>query len=442
MRLRFSSCSCLILLLIAVSATAAAAATPGQLFANGKREMKAGQYAKAYNSFRQAFLQDPGDLDYSFYMGRAAFEEGDYEKAAMAYDRVLIVQPNAARVKLELARCYFKLGSLELAKQYFSEVLATNPPEAVWQNIQRFLDAIAASERHNFLNGIFSVGMQYDDNVRVTPNENSIFLPTLNIPVQIGKKESDWIYSTTAVINHIYKFLDTPWAWKTSVIDYNTFYHTQNDLNIAYLGLTSGPVRQTDRYLWEFHALGNYLKLDRKRYLGIYGAGSTLTVPFDKKIFFILGGTFQEEKYYQFGDRDATDLRLYGGPVFTVGKNRVAVSLARESENAHSDVNSYTRLSLDLRYDRLLPRHFAFFAAVHLENTDYDLPDPLFPTVPKRSDDLQRFTIGASKRVWRSADKRRSLAAQLSYAYTDAKSNTPIYKYDKNVIATSLTLAF
>jgi outer membrane protein len=441
--MRFTLWSTLILLFLFVPPATATAPPAGELFAQGRQHLAAGQFTEAYDLFRQAFLQEPGNPDYNFHLGRAAFEKGDYESAIMAYDRVLIAEPDSPRVKLELARCHLQLGSRELAKQYFNEVLATNPPEAVWQNIQKFLEAIDASERRHFLNGILTFGVQHDDNSRVAPKERFYdfhLWPGYVLPLDMGEPKSDWIYTTTAVVNHVYKAIDTPWAWKTTVINYNAFYDTGDDLDIAFLGLTTGPVRQTDKYLWELQALVNYVELDYDRYLGVHGLGTTLTLPFDQKIFFIMGATVQEKNFYQSGEKDAINLRLHGGPVFTVDKNRLGVTVARETENADSDVKSYDRFSLALRYDRLLPYDFALFAGIRFEGTKYAEADPLFGM--RRSDDVQEFTMGLSRTMWRSKDQRRNVAAQISYAYTDAESNISLYEYDKNVVATSLTLAF
>ncbi|MDA8165730.1 MAG: tetratricopeptide repeat protein, partial [Desulfobacteraceae bacterium] len=399
----------LVLLLLIVPPATAGADSANDLFAKGKQQFEAGQFAEAYNSFRGAFLQDPGNLDYSFYMGRAAFEMHNYEDAIMDYDRILIAHPDSPRVKLELARCHLELGSRELAKQYFKEVLATHPPEAVWQNIQRYLKAIEESERRNFLTGIISVGVQNDDNVRVAPSNTSISLPFSNFPLQVDGAKRDWIYNTTAVVNHVYKFVDTPWSWKSTATNYNAFYDTEKDLDINYLALTTGPVRQTDKYLWELQALVNQIDLDYDRYLGIYGASTSITLPFDKILFFVAGATFMDKNYYQDGDKDAKNIEIHGGPVLTLGKNRLGLTVGHETETAASDLNSYDRLSLGLRYDRLLPLDFAFFASAYFENTDYKEADPWFQV--ERADDEQQYMIGFSKVLWWFQDKRRNLAA-------------------------------
>jgi outer membrane protein len=414
-------------------------ASPAESFAQGQRSFERGRYHQAYDLFFEAFKEDPANLNYSFHLGRAAFQKGDFETAVMAFERILIADPGSVRVKLELARSYFELGSHELAKQYFGEVLETNPPEAVWQNIRKFLAAIEAAERRHFLGGILTLGIQYDDNVRVAPNENLIFVPFFgnDIPVEDGR--SDWIINATMVINHVYKVLDASWAWKTAAINYSGFYGSQNDLNVLFWGLTTGPVRQTKRYLWETQALINHVRLDSDRYLEIYGLGTNLTLLFDDRFIFPLGVALQE-KNFQDNKRDASNFKLQGGPVFIINKNRLGITLGWETENADDDRHSYKRASLGLRYDRLLPYNFAGFAAYRFENSKYDQPEPFF--LVRRDDDKQEFTTGFSRTLWKAQDTKRSLAALLSYTHTRTDSNIAIYEYDKNLVATSLTLAF
>jgi hypothetical protein len=123
-----------------------------------------------------------------------------------------------------------------------------------------------------------------------------------------------------------------------------------------------------------------------------------------------------------------------------IGKNRFSAMYTYEAENADDDLNSYDRSNFVVRYDRLLPRDFAFYASLRFEETDYDQPNPLF--MQERSDDLQELAVGISKTLWWSKDKRRSLAAQLSHTHTESDSNISLYEYERDVTASVFTLAF
>lgn len=424
-------------------AQAVAADEPPVSFTVGKEYFDQGKFEEAYSELHKAFRQDPGNQEINFYLGRAAFESGRFEEAVMAFDRILIANPDASRAKLELARAHLRLGSRELAKQYFKEVQATNPPEQVWKNIQQFLDVIAASEQRHFLNGLFTFGVSHDDNVNVAPGASSVNIDFggITLPITIDQKPiSDQIYNTTLVANHIYKFEDLPYTWKTTAVNYNAFYENQNIHDINYLSLASGPVFQGNNYLWQVQGQINNVDLEYDRYQSGYGLSSTLTWLVDQNILLNAGVTAQQKNNYQDGDQDADNLLIIAGPVFTLGLNRVTLSFGKELENASHDYNSYDRFMVLARYDRQLPLDFGLFASFRFQNTEYDKTDPLY--ISNRSDDVLDLSCGLSKRLWQTEDKRRSLSGQISYTNTKAESNIALYDYDKNVTAAELTLAF
>jgi tetratricopeptide (TPR) repeat protein len=419
------------------------AAETSTSFSLGKQYFDQGRFDDAYTELHKAFVQDPANLEVNFYLGRCAFESGRLEEAVMAFDRILIAEPESSRAKLELARTHLRLGSNEVAKQYFKEVQATNPPEQVWKNIQQFLDAIAASEKRHFVNGLFTLGVSHDDNVNVAPAETSVNVSFsgLTIPITIDQTPiSDQIYNTTLVANHIYKFEDSPYTWKTTAVNYNAFYENQNIHDINFLSLASGPVFQGQNYLWQVQGLVNTVDLEYDRYQSAYGLSSTLTWLVDQTILFNIGATAQQKNNYQDGDKDADNYMITAGPIFTLGLNRITLALGKEYENAAHDFNSYDRFSLLARYDRQLPLDFGLFASFRLQSTQYDKTDPLF--INNRSDDVLDLSCGVSKRLWQAEDKRQSLAGQISYTNTKAESNVALYEYDKNVTAAELTLAF
>lgn len=419
------------------------AAEPPASFSQGKEYFDQGRFDEAYTSLYKSFLKDPGNQEINFYLGRSAFESGRLEEAVMAFDRILIANPESSRTKLELARAHLRLGSRELAKQYFQEVQATNPPEQVWKNIQQFLDAIAASEQRHFLNGIFTFGVSHDDNVNVAPTESNvnINISGITLPITIDQKAiSDQIYNTTLVANHIYKFEDSPYTWKTTAVNYNAFYENQNIHDINFLSLASGPSFQGKNYLWQVQGLINNVDLEYDRYQSAFGLSTNLTWLVDQTILLNAGAMVQQKNNYTDGDKDANNFLITAGPIFNLGPNRLTLSFGKEFENADHDYNSYDRFMMLARYDRQLPFDCGFFASIRFQNTQYDKTNPLY--INNRQDDTIDRSLGLSKRLWQAEDKRRSLSGQLSYTNTKAESNIALYEYDKNVTAAELTLAF
>lgn len=416
-------------------------------FVLGKQSFDQGRFDEAYKQLYDAFAANPADLDTNFYLGRAAFESGRYEESVMAFDRILIADPNSPRIKLELARAHLRLGSRELARQYFKEVLASNPPPQVWRNIQGFLDAIAVSEQRHFMNGIFTVGVSHDDNVNVAPSNSTIDinLGGVTFPISIDQESiSDEIYNTTLVANHIYKFEDSPYTWKTTVVNYNDFYESQGVRDINFVSLASGPVLQGKNYLWQIQGVGNLVDVEHDRYLSGWGLNSALLWSVDSTMVLNAGLAGQQKNNYPDGDKDANNYLLSAGPVFTLGQNRISISFAGEHENAARDYNSYKRLTGLGRYDRQLPYDLGAFASYRYQDTRYHEPRPMdaLITSENRADVVHDLSCGLTMRLWQAQEKSRSLSGQISYTHTKAQSNIGLYEYNKNVTAAALSLIF
>ena len=421
---------------------AIAAEEPAGSFTLGKQYFDQGKFNEAYTELHKAFLLDPSNPDLNFYLGRAAFETGKPEEAVMAYERVLMADPDAARVKLELARAYLQLGTKEVAGQYFKEVLATNPPEQVWKNIETFLASIDASEQKHFVNGTFTLGHSWDDNARSAPVSSQISAGLFEFQL-IGPSatpQSDQINNATLVINHIYKNEEYPFLWKTAATSYNALYQSIHDLDVNYLGLSTGPVFQKDNYIWDVQALGTYIDVEHDRYQNSLGAASSLTYFFVKNLMGTFAAKAEKKNNYVDSGRDALNLMFSAGPVLLVGPNRLSLLFTKEKENADSDINSYDRFGWKLRYDRSLPYDFAAFAGLGYTMTDYDIIHPFFGVT--RSDEVRELTAGVSRLLWQDPAKNRALIMQLAHTYTNSDSNIDLYTYRKNVTELNLTVSF
>ena len=429
-----------ILLLCLAAPTLAVAQTSSDLFSEGKTQLEAGNFDTAYDLLNKAFLADPTNLDISFLLGRAAYEKGDYESALMAFERILIMNPDANRVKLELARTNLKLGSREMAKQYFREVLATNPPQQVMDNINNILAAIAAGEKNHFFNGIFSTSYNWDDNANGTPSDNILYLFG-NVPVTLSQeKKRDQYFGGQAILNHIYRFQDTPYSWKTTATLYGNFYNSQKSQDASVIALSTGPVRQTEKYMLATNLSIASIETAYDRYMGSIGLASTLTTPVNRDTILNFSIAIQDRNYYQNSNKDAVNLSFSAGAIISKGLNRFTITGTSERERASANYNRYYRYILNTRYDRELTNGYSAFTGLRYQQTDYDEALPIFGV--EQQDKQIDFTLGISKLLWKAANGRYSMAGQLSHTYTNVDSNISVYGYEKGVTSISLTLAF
>jgi tetratricopeptide (TPR) repeat protein len=425
---------CLIFFSLAVSAHADEP-NIDSLINEGKAAFASKDFVTAYQAFNQAFLADPTNLDISFALGRSAFENGDYEVALMAFDRILIMSPNALRAKLEIARCHMRLGAYQIAKQYFYEVLSESPPESVKKNIDIYLAAIAATEKRNFLGGMFTVDLGFDDNARTSPNADKLGVFTPEPAVD------EEIINTTLTATHIYSFEDSKISWKTTALSYNSFYTTYKDLDLILLGIATGPSYQTEKYLLDIQGIYNDLQLGYDQYMRQTGGAASITFPLAPAFFVSASTGLSKKNFAQIDDyaKDATNFTLSLSPTLIVGDNRISFLLEKERENADANYNSYDRLKWSLRFDRVLPHNFSFYSSITIKNTNYDAVKPLESL---RSDTQTDLSIGIAKKLWQSEDKSKNISLQAKHTYTEAESSVATYAYRKNVTSTALSYIF
>ncbi len=420
--------------------TSALAGQPG--LKQGKTAFENGRYQLALTNLLTAFSYDPADPEINFLLGRTYFELARYEDAVMSFERVLFVTPNSSRVKLELARAYLALGSKEFARQYFQEVLATNPPEAVWSNIQRFLKSIKDSEQRHFFTGTLALGIDYDDNPRTAPLSDTISLGILEFQLNGDGSvpEEDSASLVTATLNHVYRPEENGFLWKTSLLSYNSFYHEEHDLNVNYQEVSTGPGWKSDSLLWQNNLLATVIDIEHERYLDSWGFSSVLTSQLVDRFIFTGKLRFEDKDNKRFAFRSAENYQATAQAVFLLASARLAFTLGREMESASNNLVSYDRVVAQLRLDTPLPRGIAFYAGATAKMTDYKEEDPLFAS--KRDDDLRELSVGLSKSVWQDDERHQNLILSISHRYTDTDSNIDLYTYRRNISNLSLTYAF
>lgn len=408
----------------------------------GARLLDEGKINEAYEFLFQAFMIDPGSAEINFLLGRAAFEKGDYEAAIMAYERVLIAAGKHNRVRLELARSYMALNANAEARRYFEEVLAEDPPAAVKANIQVYLGIIEKAEQVHQVSGALTIGVSHDDNVGTAPTESSISVPALgDIAVNVDTRQSDWVHLSSMILNHVYKFGQSGnYAWKTTGMVYNAFNEAQKQLDVNYLGITSGAVRLDGMTRWEFYGSFNQINLGYDRYLKSTGLGVSLAGQKSGGLLASAGFSLESKRYATDHAKDSWYASLPLSVSYVQGANRYSLETGVEYENASMDSNSFWRYGTSLRYDRTLLIDLSVFAMFRWQSAGYQEADPSF--LAKRKDQVRTYTAGGSRIFWANPAKNQILTGLLTYAYTDATSNIPLYDYDKHVVSVAMSFGF
>jgi tetratricopeptide (TPR) repeat protein len=409
---------------------------------SGKELFMAGLYQQALEKLNQEFRNDPASAEINFYLGRAAFELGDYESALMAYERILINEPDNTRVQLETARCHMELQSYGEAREIFKKALAVNPPPAVQRNIKMLLSIIAAREKKHSFSGLLSVGLAYDDNVRVSPANRliSTIIGDVLLEGSGAEKESDAIYTTTLALNHTYALPDRRFSWITSGTIYNGFYQDEHDLDLNFFGLTTGLAWQGKKMIWKNQMTANHLELGYDRYMEEYGLESVLVIYPIPAVILSLGSRIANRDYFQNSDKDSLNSRFNLLTSITSGKHRLSLDMGLEYENSNEKMYQYDRFVLGMRYDYSLNNKMSGFFSLRNQDSKYQGREAMF--AEKRHDDITYCTIGLARTLWSDPESGKNLTLQISHTYTDADSNLDLYCYRKNVTLSTLTYLF
>ena len=411
-------------------------------FARGIHLFNAKNFHNAYDELFKAFVENPGDPDINFHLGRAAFETGNHEMALMAFERVLMADPEAIRVKLEMGRTFAMLGNRSHAKRYFNEVLATNPPEMVRQNINAFLRTITAREKKHFFNGFLALGCDWDDNVRVAPASEIInTIPgDIRLTGDSASPREDLILNATAVLRHTWRFPAPGLSWRTTGTGYHATYKDETDLNTLYLGINTGPSLALGRFSAGINGLYSHLELDDTRYQRIVGGESVVGITAAPSLLLNARCRYEKKTFFKDPDRDANTGSIELMAAMVSGATWYNASIAMEIENADSDVYTYDRYKGKFAVEHRLSHGISVFADYEFQQTWYEDPYELFNR--RRDDTIHYLGGGVRKELWVSSAQTARLFLQLSYRYTNANSSLDLYEYEKNVAYSLLGYEF
>ena len=138
------------------------------------------QRQQAYDYAVQYLKQMEGDPYFDYLYGVSAIDTGHASQGVFALERVLFAFPNDHVARLELARGYFILEEYARSRQEFEIVLKTQPPEAVQQTAQLFIDKIRLQEARykTTSNGYVELTMGTDSNVNSGVDQDELTIIT------------------------------------------------------------------------------------------------------------------------------------------------------------------------------------------------------------------------------------------------------------------------
>lgn len=411
-------------------------------YQQGKIFFESRDYPKAYEAFLTAFKLSPGNWEVDFFLGRSAFETGDFEMAVMAFERALMSKPDRVRVKLEMARAYHGLGANDVARKFCDEVLQTNPPPKVQENIRKFLSYIDKSEQKHFFKSAVAMGIDFTDNVWASPTSNIINTAIGQVVLEgtSAEKKEDWIFNTSAVLNHTFKAPGSQTAWSTTAIAAKSIYHDADELDTEYFGIESGPQLIKDKHIYGMLFTVDYVEVDDAQYQTSLGFKNYYRYLLTPTISLAPSLQVLKKNHHQNEERDAQNISLALNTDYLTKDNRLSLALAVEQEDAEDDEFSYQRGWASFSASRKMPWDITLFGSYGISYTSYDEIGALF--TQEREDTAHQGNAGVKKQVWMSQDKLQSVHMTLKYQFTNSNSNVGLYDYRKSLVQSFLEYRF
>ncbi|OTA19238.1 hypothetical protein Xbed_02635 [Xenorhabdus beddingii] len=187
----------------------------------------------------------------NFAQGGLARLEGDLDLAAYHYQQILHQQPDFPRIELELARIYFEDHKNREAEQLFAGLHKEQKlPDVVLKNINSYLNAI---DLRNGWRGSFSAGYAYNDNVNMSPDQETIYqyhnpIDDLFYQGQTPKAVKAWGTSYDATLSRRYQIAGHHGIFGRSLIYGENYrdYHDENENTFLLVGGYSYKSRSHD----------------------------------------------------------------------------------------------------------------------------------------------------------------------------------------------------
>lgn len=397
--------------------------------------LQEGNTSEAFETAQGLEEEHGGTLEFDFLLGMAAMGEKEFNTAAFAFQRILIVQPNHHRARLEFARSQYFLGNIAEAKYQFDLVLTSNPPEAIRENVDRFMQAIdelQAAQSHDF-NLKLSLAGGFDTNINSATDRESFDLFGLRFQIAESGREKDSAFVRLgADAGYRYRLSQTQSLYSTVAVE------QKNNIDTNDFDLWDSAIRGGYRQRFGDHWLSGGLKyqhywLDNDQLLYSAGLEGQWSHRADNMMPYSFlsasairypGNATQDRNQYmggagvQFGAR-GLDLNLsayLGHEPATEsrfdpnGRNHLGVNLAVSGQPIEGQ-----KVKFDLGYS--ITRH-------HEEQALFS---------KKREDDRS-----LAKLSWQM-ELAPSLALTASASYRKNNSNISVYGYDQWLAETGIT---
>lgn len=389
-------------------------------------------------------LTEEGNPKFDYEYGLKANLAGMHSEAIFAFERVLAVDPGNGLARLELAYALYQLRDYDLARIHFMIVRKKNPPSAVKQKIDGYLDAIerklSANHPHWSLN--LQSGIGYTDNVNQASDANSIEFYLFGIPVQAEtdpgtKPQAD--HFNYASIDSVYSYpLGKSHRGFVQGSAYARNQQTHDDYDLTGFSLKSGWAWGKNRHMARGHLSVSRTHLGGEPYHYSYGVGAKYALSLTSNISWQTDVQYLENRFDDQPLRN-NSLRLLGTSwhYLLLEKYSTAVTVSHEMGGERPQSSDYAATYTTERYyhntslsvSTIINKAWRATVSSGYAISDYAGTHPLFRERREdKSIDYAATLEWSGLAALHPALKGWSLTA--SVRKSDTTSNIGVYTYD------------
>lgn len=401
-------------------------------------------YTQAFK-LAELWVEDlEGDTWFDFNYGLSAIETAHYDEALFAFERLVISHSQQTRYRLELARTHFYLRNLIQSEYEFKTVLQQSPPEAVQNNVHKFLQSIARLQGSlkSKLNASLSTATGFDSNINSATSAQILPKEELVFPVDIILNHDSRKLSSTYWSTNMNLFYVQP-VTKSHQYDLRAVYSKRNnektaDYNLDSLMTEAGYSLQQQKKKWRGAMRYQLLHLDTQHFLDSY----TLTgqVQWQTPESHIAGISFNYGQSYYLGNSN-NDISTQSINMSIASEPKqhnwlTSVLLTRDSAKHHSYKHlGKNQFSLNIQFNSIWKKQINSTALFSFNRNHYHGINSAFYT-KKRQDKTLTLALGVYY------DINSHLNIHNNYSYSDSDSSLAANTFTKGKVEFGLNYSF